>query len=350
MNSWMNILETMLKQVDSSDTANTDLPIRPRRNRINPAIRALIQETHIHPSQLVSPLFVQEGSRKRCEIKSMPDVFRFSIDELDREIDVLLQAGIQAINLFCYIKQEDKDATGSKAIQQDNLLQRAVRHIKTHYPNILVITDIALDPFTDHGHDGILDEQGYVVNDQSVDILAEMALRAAEAGADLISPSDMMDGRVKKIRQALDSKGFVNTGILAYAAKYVSNLYGPFRDALNSTPKCGDKKSYQLSCTNAREALRECALDEQEGADLLLIKPAISNLDIIAKLRAQTNLPIGAYQVSGEYSMLVAAHERGWVDFDRALMEMLLSIRRAGADFIITYAAKKAAKAIELRL
>lgn len=344
MNSWMSMLGSMMKQMnDATGSQERGLAIRPRRNRINPAIRGLVQEVHLHPSQLICPLFVQEGANIRSEIKSMPDVCRFSLDHLKEELDSLQKVGVQAINLFCYIPQEEKDATGSKAIQPDNLLQRAIRHIKQHNPDMLVITDIALDPFTDHGHDGVLNEKGYVDNDKSVELLSFMALRAAEAGADIVSPSDMMDGRVKKIRKSLDDRGFINVGIMSYAAKYASSFYSPFRDALQSAPSFGDKKSYQLGCTNAREALRECLLDEQEGADLLLIKPALTNLDIIAKARMQTHLPIGAYQVSGEYSMLMAACERGWLDFDRALLETLLSIRRAGADFIVTYAAKRAA-------
>ena len=347
MNSLMGLVESMVKQAGSIVAGSQEMAIRPRRNRATHAIRSLVQETHLHPSQLIAPIFVQDGSCKRCEIKSMPDIFRFSIDELYREIDALLEVGVQTLNLFCYIPHEEKDATGSRAIQQDSLLQRAIRHIKTQYPNILLMADIALDPFTDHGQDGVLDEQGYVANDASVELLAEMSLRAAEAGADFVSPSDMMDGRVRKIRQTLDGSGFTQVGILSYAAKYASHLYGPFRDALKSAPTSGDKKSYQLSFTNAREAIRECLLDEQEGADMLLIKPALTNLDIIAKMRSQTHLPIGAYQVSGEYSMLMAAHARGWLDFDRALMEALMSIRRAGADFIITYAAKRAAELLK---
>jgi porphobilinogen synthase len=230
-----------------------------------------------------------------------------------------------------------------KPPKKNNLLQRTISALKKELPELCVMADIALDPFTTHGHDGIVDDSGYVVNDITIKALAEMSLRAAEAGCDIVSPSDMMDGRIKGIREVLDKEGFTNVGILSYAAKYASSLYGPFRDALDSSPQFGDKKSYQMNPANWREALLECALDEQEGADLLLIKPALSNLDIIAKVRAETNLPLGAYQVSGEWAMMKAASQNGWLDFDRLLLETLLCIRRAGADFIFTYGAKAAA-------
>lgn len=316
---------------------------RPRRNRQTNALRALIQETFLTPSCFVAPLFVQEGEKQKIAIESLPDVFRLSIDELLKEAESLLQAGINCVNLFFYNPEHKKDPLGSEATRQGNLLQKTIYTLKKTFPELCVMADIALDPFTDHGHDGILDGTGYVVNDPSIKILAEMSLRAAEVGCDMVSPSDMMDGRIAAIRELLDSNGFIQVGIVSYAAKYTSSLYGPFRQVLDSSPKCGDKKSYQLNPANSREALLECQLDEQEGADMLLIKPAISNLDIIAKARKETLLPIGAYQVSGEWAMIKAAAERGWINEEETLLETLLCIRRAGADFIFTYGAKKAA-------
>jgi porphobilinogen synthase len=317
---------------------------RPRRNRISFSIRSLVQETTLHPSCFVCPLFVQEGDGKKTPIEGMPEVFRLSIDELLREVEQLALVKISCIDLFCYTPEEKKDTMATEATRQNSLLQHAIRAIKKEFPEICVMADIALDPFTDHGHDGIVDTCGYVLNDQTIEVLREMSLRAAEAGCDIIAPSDMMDGRVAKLREILDINGFINVGILSYAAKYASGLYGPFRNALNSAPKFGDKKNYQMNPANAREALLECHLDEQEGADMLLIKPAISNLDIIAKVRAQSHLPIGAYQVSGEWAMLKAAASKGWIHEDKVLIEMLTCIRRAGADFIFTYGAKQAAK------
>lgn len=319
---------------------------RLRRNRKSAAMRALVQETYLVAAQLVAPLFVQEGKNEKIAIKSLPETYRLSIDMLIQEAKELYALGVKSVNLFCFIPQEMRDPTGSEATRMGNLMQRAISSLKDAIPELLVMADVALDPFTSHGHDGLVDENGYVMNDASLEVLCEMSLRAAEAGCDVISPSDMMDGRVQAIRHALDKSGFENVSILSYAAKYASSLYGPFRDVLESSPKFGDKKSYQLSCTNVREALLECALDEEEGADMLLIKPAITNLDVIAKLRGQTNLPIGAYQVSGEWAMIQAAKNMGFADEMRLLLEMLTSIRRAGADFIFTYGAKKVAKVL----
>lgn len=317
---------------------------RPRRNRATPAIRALVQETQLDPSQLVMPLFVQEGHRLKTAIECMPDVFRLSIDELCAQVKECYELGIRCVNLFCYVPQELRDATGSEAVRQNNLLQRAIGAVKNAVPELCVMADIALDPFTSHGHDGLIDETGYVLNDETVDLLVEMSLSVAEAGADFVSPSDMMDGRVQAMRQALDRAGYINVGILAYSAKYASSLYGPFRDVLDSSPKIGDKKNYQLNPANIREALIECRLDEEEGADMLLVKPALTNLDVLTRLRQQTHLPIGAYQVSGEWAMIKAAASKGWLDGDRVLLETLLSIRRAGADFIFTYGAMHACR------
>jgi porphobilinogen synthase len=314
---------------------------RPRRNRLSPAIRGLVQESSLHPRHLVSPLFVVEGTNQKVPIDSMPDIYRYSLDLLVKEATELYQMGICAVDLFCYIPDEKKDVSGAEAIRSGNLIQQAVRLLKIEIPDLCIMVDIALDPFTTHGHDGILRDDGMVDNDLTLPVLAQMSVLAAEAGADIVAPSDMMDGRIAYIRKALDGAGFTNVGILSYAAKYASSLYGPFREALNSSPKKGDKKGYQMNPANAREALLECYLDELEGADMLLIKPALPYLDVIAKVRQATNLPVGAYHVSGEYSMVMAAAQRGWLDAEKVFYESLLSIRRAGADFILTYAAKQ---------
>lgn len=317
---------------------------RPRRNRQTAAIRSLVQETHLQTSQLVAPLFIVDGRNQRQAIASMPGVFRHSIDLLIQEVAILFELGIRAVDLFCFVPREKKDAHGTEALRRGNLLQQAVQELKREIPDMCVMVDIALDPFTDHGHDGIVNVNGEIDNDATLQVLGEMAVLAAEAGADIVAPSDMMDGRVAFLRRALDQAGFVNVGILSYAAKYASAFYGPFRDALNSAPQFGDKKSYQMNPANVREALLECALDESEGADMLLIKPALAYLDVIAKVREVTSLPIGAYHVSGEYAMVMAAAERGWLEADRVFEECLLAIKRAGADFILTYAARQMAE------
>lgn len=323
------------------------LPKRPRRNRKSPAIRDLIQETRLTPHALVAPLFVIEGSQKREEIPSLPGVCRLTIDLLIKESIELYSLGIRAIDLFSVIDPQKKDKWGSEALRKGNLIQRTVEALKREIPEMCVMVDIALDPFTNHGHDGLVDESGYVMNDMTLTQLAQMTILAAEAGADIVAPSDMMDGRIGYIRQSLDYRGYQNVGILAYAAKYASSLYGPFRDVLNSAPKFGDKKSYFLNPANSREAMLELALDEAEGADMLLIKPALHYLDIVAKARALTNLPLGAYHVSGEYAMVMAAAQNGWLNADKVLMEGLLSIKRAGADFILTYAARRIAELLK---
>lgn len=320
------------------------LSLRPRRNRKSAAIRSLIQETRLHPNQLVSPLFVVEGRHIKSPISSMPGICRFSIDQLLLEATELYELGIRAVDLFCVVPSEMKDPTGQEALRPNNLMQRAIRALKAELPELCVMTDIALDPYTDHGHDGIINERGEIDNDATLSILAEMSLRAADAGVDILAPSDMMDGRVAFLRSTLDQAGFSQVGILSYAAKYASAFYGPFREALDSAPKFGDKKTYQLNPANAREALLECDLDEAESADMLLIKPALAYLDIISKVRERTHLPIGAYHVSGEYSMVMAAAQNGWLDAAKVFEECLLSIKRAGADFIFTYAAKMMAK------
>lgn len=320
---------------------------RPRRNRQHDSLRALICETHLHPSQFVAPLFVVDGMHQQQPIDSMPGIFRYSLDQLIREIDLLATLGIKAVNLFCYTPRERKDERGSEAIRQGNLLQQVVRLIKQEMPSICVIVDIALDPFTSHGHDGVLNQEGIVDNDATLPLLGEMALRAAEVGVDIVAPSDMMDGRVRFIRHVLDRAGYCSVGILSYTAKYASAFYGPFRAALDSAPQQGDKRHYQMNPANGREALLECQLDEEEGADLLLVKPALPYLDILAHMRKTTNLPLGAYHVSGEYAMVMAAAQRGWIDAEQVFYESLLSIKRAGADFILSYAAKQVAQMIK---
>ena len=317
-----------------------DLVYRPRRLRRSASIRGLVRETELSPRQLIYPMFVTEGKAVRECIETMPGQFRLSIDELLRECEELYALGIGAVNLFGY--SIEKDELGSMSYDSGGLIQRAVRAIKKTIPELCVQTDVALDPYTTHGHDGLV-INGEIVNDESVEVLCRMALSHAEAGADWIAPSDMMDGRVGAIRNALDGQGFDGVGILAYSAKYASCFYGPFRGALKSAPKSGDKKSYQMDPANTREALREISLDLDEGTDVVMIKPALCYLDVISRVRDTFDVPIAAYNVSGEYAMVIAAVEKGWLDKDRAMMEMLLSIRRAGADMILTYFAKDAA-------
>jgi len=317
-----------------------DLVYRPRRLRRTAPIRGLVRETELSPRQLIYPLFVAEGKSVRDHIDSMPGQFRLSTDELVRECEELYALGVGAVNLFGY--SEEKDELATKSYDSDGLVQRAIRTIKSAVPDLCVQTDVALDPYTTHGHDGLVID-GEIVNDESVEVLCKMALSHAEAGADWIAPSDMMDGRIGAIRNALDVHGFSQVGILAYSAKYASSFYGPFRGALQSAPKSGNKKTYQMDPANIREALKEIALDLEEGADVVMIKPALCYLDVISRVREAFDAPVAAYNVSGEYAMVVAAAEKGWVDRDSAMMEMLLSIRRAGADMILTYFAKDAA-------
>lgn len=331
---------TTLQEFVSTSAQQMELPIRLRRNRKSAAVRALLQETHLVPAQLVAPLFVVEGSKQRQAIASMPDVYRLSIDLLLKEAAELYKLGIRAVDIFAYVPEEKKNSQASEAIRPGNLLQQALYALKNELPDMCLMADVALDPYTDHGHDGLLNSKSDVDNDTTLEMLAAMSLIAAEAGADVIAPSDMMDGRIAYIRRALDKEGFQDVSILSYAAKFASAFYGPFRQALDSAPKIGDKKSYQLNPANSQEALRESLLDVTEGADMLLVKPALPYLDIIAKVKAHTLLPVGAYHVSGEYAMLMAAAQNGWIDRDRVLAESLLSIRRAGADFVLTYGAK----------
>jgi len=320
-----------------------DLTYSPRRLRRTAAVRDLVHETRLHVKDLIYPMFVTEGQGKRQAIDSMPGQFRYSVDELVRECAAVWELGIAAVNLFGYSTQKDNQAT--RAYDPKGPIQQAIRALKAEIPELCVQTDIALDPYTEHGHDGLVID-GEVVNDESVEVLCRMALSHAEAGVDWVAPSDMMDGRVGAMRQGLDEAGYTNVGILAYSAKYASCFYGPFRGALQSAPKKGDKKTYQMNPANGREALREIALDIEEGADVVMVKPALAYLDIIAQAREAFDTPIAAYNVSGEYGMILAAAEKGWVDRDAAMMETLTAIKRAGADMILTYFAKDVARVL----
>jgi porphobilinogen synthase len=318
-----------------------DIRYRPRRLRRSEAIRTLVRETELSPGALIAPLFVKEGTSLREPIDTMPGQFRLSPDELVREATELWEAGVRAVNLFGYSTKKDDGAT--EAYNPEGIVPRAIRALKEALPEICVQTDVALDPYSIHGHDGLV-VRGEVVNDETVEVLARMAVVHAEAGVDWVAPSDMMDGRVGAIRDALDEAGFPGVGILAYSAKYASCFYGPFRGALDSAPRKGDKKTYQMDPANTREAMKEIALDIEEGADVVMVKPALPYLDVIARVRAAFDVPVAAYNVSGEYGMIVAAAERGWIDRDRAIVEALTSIKRAGADMILTYFAKEAAR------
>lgn len=317
---------------------------RPRRLRRTPALRRLVSETTLSVNDLIYPLFVMEGENTRVEVPSMPGCYRLTQDLLLQEIAEAYDLGINAIALFPAVPDAKKDADGIESFNPNGLIQKTVSAVKQAVPEIVVITDVALDPFTTHGHDGLVNENGIILNDQTLDVLIKMALSQARAGADMVAPSDMMDGRIGAIRSALDQEGFEEVAILAYSAKYASAYYGPFRDALGSAPKFGDKKTYQMDAANTRESLREAYLDVIEGADIIMVKPALAYLDIIAKLKAETYLPIAAYNVSGEYAMIKAAVERGWIDEKQVILETLTSMKRAGADIILTYFAKQVAQ------
>lgn len=316
---------------------------RPRRNRLNPAIRGMIRESQVNPANLVWPAFVQEGKNLCSPIKSMPGISRLSIDQLVADCQKAFDLGVPAVALFPALEESLKNSEGKESLNPNGLLQRAVKELKKTIPGMLVITDVALDPYSSDGHDGLV-KDGIILNDETLPLLTGMAVAQAEAGADVVAPSDMMDGRVDAIRWALDEAGFNDVLICSYCAKYASAFYGPFRDALDSAPKEGDKKTYQMDPANAREAIREIMLDEEEGADWILIKPGLPYLDIIRLTREHTALPVAAYHVSGEYAMLKAAAEKGWLDYESCLIESLLCMRRAGADMIFTYGAIDAAK------
>ena len=315
---------------------------RPRRLRSSPALRRLVRETRLSPDQLVLPLFVRTGRKVRQPVKSMPGVFQLSVDELLIEARRALTAGVPAVLLFGLPATKDEKASGAYA--RNGIVQQAVRALKKELPELLVITDVCLCEYMSHGHCGLVDRKhGRILNDPSLKLLARAAVSHAEAGADLVAPSDMMDGRVRAIRAALDAGGFEEMPILSYAAKFASAYYGPFREAAESAPHFGDRRSYQMDAANAEEALREVALDIQEGADMVMVKPALAYLDILYRVKSTFGLPTAAYAVSGEYSMIKAAGANGWIDEKAVMMESLLGMRRAGADLIITYAAIEAA-------
>ncbi len=317
-----------------------------RRNRIlrqSPSIRSLVAETIITPSDFIAPLFIDEGENVVFEIPSMPGYYRRSIDGTIKEVKELWSMGIKCILLFIKAPDELKDNTGKEAWNADGLLQRSIKAIKNAVPEIIVMTDVALDPYSSYGHDGIV-ENGEIVNDPTVEALVKMSISHAQAGADFVAPSDMMDGRIAAIREALEQNYFTRTGIMAYSAKYASCFYGPFRDALDSAPGFGDKKTYQMDYANRIEAVKEAQIDEDEGADIIMVKPAMAYLDIIREVKNSVTLPVSAYHVSGEYAMIKAAAKMGWINEDKAIIESLTSIKRAGADLIATYFAKDAVK------
>lgn len=324
-----------------------NLPIRPRRNRKSAAVRGMMRETSLSAAHLIYPMFVQEGD-ENTPIDSLPGCTRWCVRDIAAECARLYALGIPCIDLFAVVPEEKKDAQGSEAWNPEGVVPRAIRAIKAAVPGLMVMTDVALDPFNTYGQDGIVREDAdgryEILNDETVEALVRQALCHARAGADIISPSDMMDGRIAALRAALDAEGFAQVSLMSYTAKYASAYYGPFRGALGSAPKFGDKKTYQMDPGNRREALREAALDAAEGADFLMVKPATLYLDVIADMRRETTLPIAAYHVSGEYLMLKAAAASGWLDERTAMLEALLSIRRAGADMILTYAAPQVAQ------
>ena len=318
---------------------------RPRRLRSSGNLRRMVAENHLAVNDFIAPLFVMEGKNEKVEIPSMPDYYRYTLDLLMDEIQEIQNLGIPAVLLFAKVPDEKKDNEGSEALDPNGLMQKSIRTIKEHFPDLVVMTDVAMDPYSSFGHDGVV-ENGKIVNDKSVDILARMAVSHAEAGADFVAPSDMMDGRILLMREALEEAGFPNMGIMAYSAKYASSYYGPFRDALDSAPGFGDKKTYQMDPANVTEAVKEAITDEQEGADIIMVKPGIPYLDVVRAVKEVVNLPVSVYNVSGEYAMIKAAAEKGWINEEEAMMEALIGFKRAGADLIATYFAKDAAKLI----
>jgi porphobilinogen synthase len=300
----------------------------------------MVQETHVSAANLIFPLFIVDGENQKSEVASMPGIYRYSVDNLLREIESCMKLGLKSFDLFPNIDEALKDTMATESYREESLYLRAIREVKKNFPEACVITDVAMDPYSSDGHDGIV-KNGEILNDETLEVLGKMALAHAQCGADIIAPSDMMDGRVGYIRNVLDQNGFTNVSIMSYSAKYASAFYGPFRDALNSAPKFGDKKTYQMDPANQREALIEANLDELEGADFLMVKPALPYLDVIKLIKDNTELPVAAYNVSGEYAMIKAAIQRGWLNEQRAITEVLTSIRRAGATAILTYHAKE---------
>tara|TARA_R110000868_G_scaffold159516_18_gene388460 strand:- start:570 stop:1562 length:993 start_codon:yes stop_codon:yes gene_type:complete len=318
---------------------------RPRRLRRSETIRSMVRENSITPDHLIAPLFVVAGKDQKIAINSMPGQFRFSVDLLAKECQQLFALGIKTVALFPAIDPSLKTSDALESVNPSGLYPDAIKAVKNAVPEMLVMTDVALDPYNSDGHDGLVDSKtGQILNDETLELLTKMAIMQASSGADIIGPSDMMDGRVGAIRDGLDSEGFIDTAIMSYTAKYASAFYGPFRDALDSAPKAGDKKTYQMDPANSREAIKEALLDESEGADFLMVKPGIAYLDIIQTLAHNSTLPIAAYNVSGEYAMVKAAAEKGWVDNDKIMLEMLMAFRRAGADVVLSYFAKEFAQ------
>ncbi len=321
-----------------------------RRNRIlraTPAIRAMVAETILTPADFIAPMFIDEGTGVETEIASMPNYYRRSIDGTIKEVKLLWDLGIRSVLLFIKCKDELKDNTGKEAWNKNGLMQRSIKAIKDAVPGMYVMTDVALDPFSSYGHDGIV-EDGEIVNDATVEALVKMSISHAEAGADMVAPSDMMDGRIGAIRQGLEENNFTRMGIMAYSAKYASCFYGPFRDALDSAPGFGDKKTYQMDFANRIEAVKEALMDIEEGADIVMVKPGLPYLDIVREVKNAVDVPVSVYNISGEYAMIKAAAERGWIDENKAIIETLTSIKRAGGDLIATYFAKDAARLLSL--
>ncbi len=319
---------------------------RPRRNRRTPAIRNMVRENWLGLEHLIYPFFVLDGTKKDIPIASLPGLSRFSEDNLLKEIDECMELGLRSFVLFPAVEDQFKDQTASYSYADDNFYLRIIRAIKERFPEASLMSDVAMDPYSSDGHDGLV-ENGVILNDETLPILQRMSVAQAQAGIDIIGPSDMMDGRIESIRVALDDAGYTDTAIMSYCAKYASAFYGPFRDALDSAPKSGDKKTYQMDPANKKEALREAMLDAEEGADYLMVKPALCYLDVIHVLKENSELPITAYNVSGEYAMLKAAAQNGWLDYNKAMPEMLMSMRRAGADGILTYFAKEFAQLVK---
>lgn len=317
--------------------------MRGRRLRSSAAIREMVAEHHLKPADFIAPVFVMEGENKKTEISSMPDYYRYTLDLLLDEVGELKEVGIRSVLVFVKVPEDKKDNKGTEALNPDGLMQRAVREIKDTYPEMLVMTDIAMDPYSSYGHDGIV-KDGEILNDESVEVLSKMAVSHAGAGVDYVAPSDMMDGRIGAMREALDEEGYTGTGIMAYSAKYASAYYGPFRDALDSAPGFGDKKTYQMDPPNVGEAVKEALLDEQEGADLVMVKPGLPYLDVVRAVKEAVQVPVSVYNVSGEYAMIKAASANGWLDEKEVMMESLVGFKRAGADLIATYFAKEASK------
>ena len=316
---------------------------RNRRLRSKKSLRNLVRETTIHPHDFIVPLFLVEGKNIKDEIPSMPNYYRFSLDNISKEVKQLWSLGVQAVLLFVKVPESLKDNYGTEALNNAGLMQRAIKEIKDCVPEITIMTDVALDPYSNFGHDGVV-ENNEIINDKTNEILSRMALSHATAGADVVAPSDMMDGRVLSIRNTLEKNGFHHTGIMSYAVKYASNFYGPFRDALESKPGFGDKETYQMDFANKFDSVSEAKADIEEGADIIMVKPGISYLDILRDLKNNINSPIAIYQVSGEYSMLKAAAQKGWLDHDKVMLEQLISMKRAGATMIASYFAKDAIK------